>query len=107
MISKENKTMNNEELCSVITSLRSLFFQNLHRKEILRSVITTFRISESHHGNEMHMDQKLLCVTSVMIKKHLPFDDKDRCILKAQNLWKKFVNIPYYLRCNLNNSLKM
>ena len=71
MISKENKTMNNEELCSVITSLRSLFFQNLHRKEILRSVITAFRISESHHGNEMHMDQKLLCVTSVMIKKSI------------------------------------
>ena len=107
MILKENKTMNNEELCSVITSLRSLFFQNLHRKEILRSVITTFRISESHHGNEMHMDQKLLCVTSVMIKKHLPFDDKDRCILKAQNLLKKFVNILYCLRCNLDNPLKI
>ena len=72
MISKEDKTMNNEELCSVITSLRSLFFQNLHRKEILRSVITTFRISESHHGNEMHMDQILLCVTSLyMIKKSI------------------------------------
>ena len=72
MILKENKTMNNEELCSVITSLRSLFFQNLHRKEILRSVITTFRISESHHGNEMHMDQKLLRVTSLyMIKKSI------------------------------------